>query len=377
MSAIDKLLQMMVERGASDFHLSSGTIPRFRLHGHMTPVEGMKEAPQEVVRQLLNEIIPEKNKVEYAEKNDSDFAYELSGIGRFRVNLFTDNKGMGAVIRHIPSKILSFQDLKLPPVVKKFCELTKGLVLVTGPTGSGKSTTLASMVDYINDTRPDHIITVEDPIEFVHANKKCLVNQREIRSHTNSFKNALRAALREDPDMVLVGELRDLETTEIALETAETGHLVFGTLHTNTAVGTVDRIINQFSPDRQQQIRMMLAESLKGVITQTLLKKADGKGRVAALEILCITPGVSNNIREGKTHQIPSSMQTGKKFGMQLLNEELARLVKERVVASEEAYAKSVDKDDMAARLRTLGIEMALPIQPVPGGSAAGGATAA
>ncbi|MDB5039020.1 MAG: pilT 3 [Bacteriovoracaceae bacterium] len=358
MASIDRLLQMMIEKKASDLHLSSLTVPRFRLHGEMKPVEAMKEVPPESLQQLIDEISPETNKAEFLEKNDTDFAYEIQGLARFRVNVFRDRKGVGAVFRQIPAKILSFDDLNLPAVCKKFCSLSKGLVLVTGPTGSGKSTTLAAMIDHINESRSDHIITIEDPVEFVHPNKKCLVNQREIRTHTKGFKSALRAALREDPDIVLVGELRDLETTEIAIETAETGHLVFATLHTNTAISTIDRIINQFPADRQQQIRMMLAEALKGVVAQTLLKKADGSGRIAALEIMSVTSAISNNIREGKTHQIPSAMQTGKKFGMQLLNDDLARLVKEKLVTPEDAVFKCVDKEDMIGKLKIMGIDL-------------------
>ena len=262
-------------------------------------------------RTLLQPIMPEKNASEFAARHDTDFAYEIPGLARFRANVFVDRKGPGAVFRVIPSKILTAEQLGLSPHILQLCQLTKGLVLVTGPTGSGKSTTLCAMVDYINRNRDDHIITIEDPIEFVHENQKCLINQREVGTHTDSFKGALRAALREDPDIVLVGEMRDLETVAIAIETAETGHLVFGTLHTTTAASTVDRIIDQFPADRQAQIRVMLSESLRGVISQTLCRKIGG-GRVAALEVLIVTSAVSNLIREGKTFQIPSMMQVGK-----------------------------------------------------------------
>jgi twitching motility protein PilT len=357
MAAIDKVLQIMIEKKASDLHLCSDVIPRLRLHGEMVPLENMKEPNSEVILKLINEIAPEKNRKEFEVKNDTDFAYELTDIGRFRVNVFRDRKGAGAVFRQIPTRTPTFDELKLPQGIKRFCALSKGLVLVTGPTGSGKSTTLAAMIDYINATRPDHIITIEDPVEFVHQNKKCLINQREVRTHTDGFKSALRAALREDPDIVLVGEMRDLETTEIAIETAETGHLVFGTLHTNTAVATIDRIINQFPADRQSQIRTMLADALKGVVAQTLLKRCDSPGRVAAHEIMASTPAISNCIREGKNHQIASAIQTGKKFGMQLLNDDLARLVKEKIVAPEDAYFKCVDKDDMVQKLKIMGID--------------------
>ena len=267
-----------------------------------------------------------------------------------------DRKGPGAVFRVIPSKILTAEQLGLSPHILQLCGLTKGLVLVTGPTGSGKSTTLCAMVDYINRNRDDHIITIEDPIEFVHENQKCLINQREVGTHTDSFKGALRAALREDPDIVLVGEMRDLETVAIAIETAETGHLVFGTLHTTTAASTVDRIIDQFPTDRQSQIRVMLSESLRGVISQTLCRKIGG-GRIAALEVLIVTSAISNLIREGKTFQIPSMMQVGKALGMVGLNDALMELVTKKLVAPEEAYAKSVDRMSFEGLLKRAGID--------------------
>jgi twitching motility protein PilT len=300
--------------------------------------------------------MPGKNREEFARRHDTDFAYELAGVARFRANVFMDRKGSGAVFRVIPSKILTAADLGLSPHILQLCRLNKGLVLVTGPTGSGKSTTLCAMVDYINQNRSEHIITIEDPIEFVHENRKCLVNQREVHTHTESFRDALRAALREDPDILLVGELRDLETVAIAIETAETGHLVFGTLHTTTAASTVDRIIDQFSSDRQSQIRTMLAESLRGVIAQTLCKKIGG-GRVAALEVLIVTSAVSNLIREGKTFQLPSIMQVGKAQGMVTLNDSLMNLVTKKLVAPEEAYAKSVDKSGFEGLLKRAGVD--------------------
>ncbi|HWZ26973.1 MAG TPA: PilT/PilU family type 4a pilus ATPase, partial [Gemmatimonadales bacterium] len=293
---------------------------------------------------------------------DTDFAYELSGTARFRCNVFADRNGIGAVFRLIPSKILSFKDLSLPDTIKKLCFLQKGLVLVTGPTGSGKSTTLAALIDFINEHRTDHIITIEDPIEFVHENKQCLITQRQVHVHTESFKSALRAALREDPDIVLVGEMRDLETIAIALETAETGHLVFGTLHTTTAPSTVDRIIDQFPADRQAQIRIMLSESLKGVIAQTLCKKIGG-GRVAAREILLTTPAISNLIREGKTFQIPSIIQTSKKLGMITLNDALLELVEKKQVEPDEAYMKAVEKTGFAAQLKSKGFKLSIPAE--------------
>ena len=357
MAAIDSFLEFMIQNKASDFHMSSGVDPKFRVDGDIMGLEDQPALQPDQVRALIEEIMPEKNKQEFAEISDTDFAYEIPGLARFRVNVFMDQRGIGAVLRQIPAKILSADDLKLPEVVRSFCELTKGLVVVTGPTGSGKSTTLAAMIDLINTTRSDHIITIEDPVEFVHQNKRCLINHREVHRHTSSFRRALRAALREDPDIVLVGEMRDLETVEIAIETAETGHLVFGTLHTNTAPSTIDRIIDQFSADRQSQIRAMLSESIKGVVAQVLLKKKGG-GRVAGLEILVVNPAVSNLIREGKTHQIPSIMQTGQKYGMQLLTDHLLKLVKDGIVEPREAWLKSVEKQDFEIRLRQAGFEL-------------------
>ena len=356
MAKIDQLLKFMVKAGASDLHLSSNCLPKLRIDGDMRSVSGEKsdELTSSQVHALLEEIVPDRNKDEFDHTRDTDFAYAIEGIGRFRVNVFNDLNGTGAVFRFIPQKIMSLEDLNMPPVFKELCALSKGLVLVTGPTGSGKSTTLAAMVDYVNRQRQDHIVTIEDPVEFVHQNNKCLINQREVRTHTDSFQKALRAALRQDPDIILVGELRDLETTEIAIETAETGHLVFGTLHTSTSASTVDRIIDQFPVEGQAQIRTMLASSLKGVICQNLLKRI-GKGRVAAMEILVVNAAVANNIREGKTHQIPSAIQTGKRLGMQLLNSHLLELVQNKIVAPEEAYLKAADKDDIASKLRSAG----------------------
>jgi twitching motility protein PilT len=323
----------------------------------MIPLEpGAQPLTAEDVVRLLHPIVPGANRMEYAKRHDSDFAYEVPGLARFRGNIFTDRKGMAAVFRIVPSTIRTAEQLELSPTILQFCELRKGLVLVTGPTGSGKSTTLAALIDYINRTRSEHIVTIEDPIEFVHTNQRCLVNQREVHTHTRSFKTALRAALREDPDIVLIGEMRDLTTVSIALETAETGHLVFGTLHTSTAATTVDRIIDQFPADRQSQIRVMLSESLKGVIAQTLLRKVGG-GRVAALEVLVVNAAVSNLIREGKTFQIPSMMQVGKSFGMVTLNDALFNLVKAGTVTAEEAYSKAVDRAAFDTMLARAGIE--------------------
>ncbi len=359
MAEIDKYLMMMVEHGASDLHFCSGCKPMFRKDGSIVRLRDDEVNPQRA-KTMLYEIMPKRNEDEYNQTDDTDFAYELTGYGRYRVNVFTDHRGPCGIFRLIPSSVLTLEQLQLPEGVKRFCTLIKGLVLVTGPTGSGKSTTLAAMLDHVNKNRDEHIITIEDPVEFVHQNHRCLVNQREVHTHTDSFKAALRAALREDPDIVLVGEMRDLETTHIAIETAETGHLVFGTLHTTTAVSTVDRLIDQFPPDQQQQIRIMLAATLKGVVAQNLLKKRGG-GRVAALEVLIVNQAVSMLIREGKSSQIMSIMQTARKEGMTLLNQELTRLVKAGVVDPEEAYMKCADKPDLVKNLEAIGISFSPP----------------
>ena len=354
---IDRLFHVMCGMKASDLHISSGMPPLVRKDGEIRPLEeGSSPLSAREIERLLDPIMPEKNAAEFQRRHDTDFAYEIAGLARFRANVFMDRKGRGAVFRVIPSKILTAEDLGLSPFILQLCRLNKGLVLVTGPTGSGKSTTLCGMIDYINRNRSDHIITIEDPIEFVHENKQCLMNQREVHTHTDSFKDALRAALREDPDIILVGEMRDLETVAIAIETAETGHLVFGTLHTTTAASTVDRVIDQFPTDRQSQIRIMLSESLKGVIAQTLCKKIGG-GRVAALEVLIVTSAVSNLIREAKTFQIPSMMQVGKAVGMVTLNDALMELVTKKLVEPQEAYLKSVDKNGFEGLLKRAGID--------------------
>jgi twitching motility protein PilT len=347
---IDELFRQMVEIRASDLHIASGNVPMVRHDGEMKPMPGRSALTALEVEKLLMPIAPERNREEFARRNDTDFAYEIDGLSRFRCNYFLDRKGMGAVFRVIPSKILTAEEMGLSKEVLDLCFLNKGLVLVTGPTGSGKSTTLTALIDHINRHRTDHIITIEDPIEFVHENQKCLVNQRQVGEHTDSFKDALRAALREDPDVVLIGEMRDLETVAIAIETAETGHLVFGTLHTSSAATTVDRIVDQFPADRQAQIRTMLASSLKGVISQTLCRKVGG-GRVPALEVMICTQAIQNLIREAKIFQIPSVMQTSKKQGMSLMNDALADLVRKGVILREEAMAKAVDRNGLAAML--------------------------
>jgi twitching motility protein PilT len=343
MPQIDQFLKVLVEQGGSDLHLSTGSPPVIRVHGHMQRVKFRDLTPKDM-EALVYEIMEEDWRARFLDTLDFDFAYEIQELARFRVNVFWQRKGLAAVLRTIPSKILTAKQLGLPDAILKFTMLTKGLVLVTGPTGSGKSTTLAAMVDHINETRADHILTVEDPIEFVHPNKKCLVNQREIGTNTRSFANALRAALREDPDVILVGEMRDRETIELGITAAETGHLVFGTLHTNSAPKTVDRIIDVFPADQQDQIRAMLAESLKGVVSQVLLRKKGGKGRAAAQEIMVGTSAISNLIRENKIHQIPSMIQTGKKDGMQLLDQHILEFLMSDQVDPEEAYMKANNK---------------------------------
>ncbi len=352
---IDSLLHAMIEHSASDLHLSAGNPPVMRIHGEMHFATNKPSFSSAEIDALVREIMTEKAQADFAELRDADFAYEVHGLARFRVNVFEDRRGVGAVLRQIPIEIRTVEELGLPKACLDLCYLSKGLVLVTGPTGSGKSTSLAAMIDYINKNRSDHIITIEDPVEFVHPNQRCLVNQREVGSNTKSFKNALRAALREDPDIVLVGELRDLETIAIAIETAETGHLVFGTLHTTTAVSTVDRVIDQFPADRQAQIRVMLSESLKGVVAQGLCKKIGG-GRVAAHEILLGTTAVASLIRDGKTFQIPSIMQTSKNVGMVTMNDSLFALVQKRLVEPKEAYLKAVDKSGLLGMFKSAGL---------------------
>lgn len=359
MAEIDKYLKLMAEHNASDFHLCTDCKPTFRKDGTIVKLRE-DEVDMHRAKALLYEIMPQRNEDEFNQCNDTDFAYELEGYGRYRVNVFMDHKGICGVFRLIPSRISTIDDLGLPESIRRFCHLSKGLVLVTGPTGSGKSTTLAAMIDYINKMRTEHIITIEDPIEFVYPNIRCLINQREVHLHTKSFSAALRAALREDPDIVLIGEMRDLETTHIAIEMAETGHLVFGTLHTTTAISSLDRLIDQFPADQQSQIRTMLASTLKGVVAQNLLRRREG-GRLAALEVLVVNQAVAALIRDSKHSQIMSIMQTAKKEGMTLLNQELARLVKLRTVEADEAYLKAVDKLDLLKQFEAAGIEFDAP----------------
>jgi twitching motility protein PilT len=349
-AAMEVLLRVLVDSGASDLHLRSGEPPLLRRHGELVR-ESQAAIPAERLEPMLLAIMTPREVSEYREGGDTDWAYEIEGLARFRCNAARDRHGPMAVFRIIPTTVRTADEMGLSREVQNLCYLTKGLVVVTGPTGSGKSTTLAALVDLINRTRTDHIITIEDPIEFVHQSKKCLVTQRQVGLHTRSFKHALRAALREDPDIILVGEMRDLETVSIAIETAETGHLVFGTLHTTTAASTIDRIIDQFPADRQSQVRVMLSESMRGVLAQTLCRKIGG-GRVAAREVLLSIPAVSNLIREGKTFQIPSIMQTNRKVGMITLNDALIELVDGKQVEPREAYMKAVDKTGFATLLK-------------------------
>ncbi len=343
MAKIDAFFKLMNEQGASDLHLISGQPPALRIRGDIERVK-YKVLDSDDLRSMLYEITPEHKVKTFEETGDVDFAYEIPGLARYRANFFMQRRGVGAVFREIPSTIMTAEQLGLPPVLSKLASLPRGLVLVTGPTGSGKSTTLASIIDVANRNRKDHIITVEDPIEFVHQSRGCIVNHREVGLHTESFSSALRGALREDPDIILVGEMRDLETISLAVEAASTGHLVFSTLHTSSAWKTVDRVIEVFPSSEQPLIRSTLADGLRAVVSQTLFKRVDKKGRVVALEILIANPAVRNLIREAKTHQIPSMIQTGKKYGMILLDDYIMELFQKRQISAEEAYAKANEK---------------------------------
>jgi twitching motility protein PilT len=348
MAQIDQLFKVMIAQNASDLHLSSGAPPFLRIHGEMTKLEH-PALNTEAVQALVFEILTEKQKKNFVENWELDCSYAVKGLGRFRCNVFMQRRGMGAVFRVIPENIKTIQELGLPPIIERLLDVPRGLILVTGPTGSGKSTTLAAMLHTINMTRKEHILTIEDPIEFVHENRMCLINQREVSSHTKSFANALKAALREDPDIMLVGEMRDLETISLAITAAETGHLVFGTLHTNSAAKTVDRVIDAFPEAQQAQIRVMLAESLRGVISQTLFPRHDRPGRVAALDIMINTFAVANLIREGKTFQLPSVMQTSASEGMMTFEAHLKTLVADGKVTAEamnEFLGKAVKKPE-------------------------------
>ena len=343
MAKIDAFFKVMHEQGASDLHLIAGQQPVIRIRGDMERIK-YHSLDNDELRAMLYEITPEHKIKQFEETGDVDFAYEILDLARYRANFFQQKYGLGAVFREIPSKILTCEALGFPSVIKKLATLPRGLVLVTGPTGSGKSTTLAAIVDEANRTRKDHIITIEDPIEFVHESKSCIVNHREVGLHTKSFSAALRGALREDPDIILVGEMRDLETISLAVEAASTGHLVFATLHTTSAPKTIDRIIEVFPANEQMQIRSTLADGIRAIIGQVLFKRIDRQGRCVALEILIATPAARNLIREAKTFQIPSVIQTGKKYGMQLLDDSIMELLNKGWIGSDEAYTKSNDK---------------------------------
>ena len=347
---IDDLLKRLVQEGGSDLHLSAGQKPRWRIDGSIRVIAGYNELGANEVFDLLKPIMRRDSIENFDKTGDEDFAYSMDEQSRFRINLLKDNNGVSAVFRHIPNTIFSLQDLGMPDILRKWADMPKGLILVTGPTGSGKSTTLAAIIDYINRTRECHILTIEDPIEFVHKSKNSLVNQREVNVHTKTFSRALKAALREDPDVVLVGEMRDLETISMAVETANTGHLVLATLHTSTAMSTVNRIVDQFPAESQEQIRTALADNLIGVCCQTLCKKIGG-GRVAALEVLNMDYAMGNMIREGKTHMLASAMITGSAKGNKILNDDLIRLIKTGKITKEEAYMHSVDISDLQRKI--------------------------
>ena len=351
MAQIDAFFKLMNEQGASDLHMVSGQQPVLRIRGEMERVK-YKVLENDDLKAMLYEIVAEDKVKLFEETGDVDFGYEIPGLARYRGNLFMQKYGIAAVFREIPSEILTCEQLGLPKVIRKLASLPKGLVLVTGPTGSGKSTTLAAIVDEVNKTRKDHILTVEDPIEFVHRSQNCIVNHREVGTHTASFGAALRGALREDPDIILVGEMRDLETISLAMEAAMTGHLVFGTLHTLNAMKTVDRVIEIFPSNQQAQVRSTLADSLKAVVSQNLFKRVDVKGRCAALEILIATPAVRNLIREGKTYQIASAMQTGKKYGMQTLDDAIMEVLQKGWISPDDAYVNCIEKSKFVTFLK-------------------------
>ena len=342
------LLTIMIERGASDLHITTGTPPQIRLHGKLAPLTQFERLTPQDTQRLAYSVLNEAQKQKFEEDNELDLSFGIQGLARFRCNVYRQRGAVAAAIRVIPIKIRSFDELGLPPVVEQLADRPKGLILVTGPTGSGKSTTLAAMVDKINNERSEHIMTIEDPIEFVHLHKKCLVNQREVFSDTQSFKNALKYILRQDPDVVLVGEMRDLETISAALTIAETGHLTLGTLHTNSCAQTINRIIDVFPNTQQSQVRAQLSLVLEGVLSQQLIPTADGRGRVMALEIMVTTPAIRNLIREEKIHQIYSALQAGQKFGMQTMNQSLIELVQKRRISREEALNRSMLPEELS-----------------------------
>src|SRR5213082_946354 len=346
--SLSELLHKLSELAGSDLHVTTGTPPLVRVHGQIRPLDGYHPLTSSETKQLAYSVLTDAQKHRFEENMELDFSFGVKGLSRFRANIFNQRGAVGAVFRAIPYEIKTFEELGLPPVVKELCNKPRGLVLVTGPTGSGKSTTLAAVIDKINKERHDHILTIEDPIEFLHNHKNCVVNQREVAADTHSFWHALRTALRQDPDVVLVGEMRDLETIEMALRIAETGHLTFATLHTNSAYSTINRIIDVFPAEQQSQIRTQLSLVLEGILCQSLLPKASGDGRVMALEILAPNAAIRNLIREDKIHQIYSMMQTGQdKFGMQTFNQSLATLYQKRLISIESAMERSSNADEL------------------------------
>ena len=343
---LHRALQILVECNGSDLHISAGAAPQVRLRGDLRSLNGYEPLDPDSVQRALYAILTQKQRDAFEQDLELDFSYAVTGVARFRVNFFRQRGSIGAVFRVIPYEIKSLEQLTMPAAVSSFASMARGLVLVTGPTGSGKSTTLAALIDLVNRTRLDHIVTVEDPIEFLHHNKACLINQREVGSDTHSFATALKHVLRQDPDIILVGEMRDLETISVALTAAETGHLVFATLHTQDAAQTIDRVIDVFPPHQQQQVRVQLAGALQGVVCQTLCKTVDGRGRAVAVEVMFATPAIRNLIREGKTHQIYSSMQSGAQHGMQTLDQHLAQLVRENRIGFEQGLEKCHNVED-------------------------------
>jgi twitching motility protein PilT len=356
MARIDAFFRLMHAQGASDLHLSAGCVPCLRIRGDLEPVKYHELGTDELMT-MLAEVAPANKFQQFEQTGDVDFAYELAGVGRFRANFFRQSNGVSAVFREIPSRIMTIEQLGLPAVTRRFAMLEKGLVLVTGPAGSGKSTTLAAIIDYCNKNRRDHIVTIEDPIEFKHARVNCIVNHREVGLHTRSFATALRGALREDPDIIMIGEMRDLETISLALEAAATGHLVLATLHTQSAMKTIDRIIDAFPTNAREQVRTTLADTLKGVLAQTLFKRVDTRGLAAAIEVLVGTPACANLIREGKTHQLTSVIQTGRKLGMQTLDEAIEELLARQRISPEEAFEKSIQKERFVPYLTSVPAE--------------------
>jgi len=345
--ALSELLRKMIEQGGSDLHITTNSAPMVRVHGVLRPLEYPELSPAET-KQLAYSVLTDAQKHRFEESLELDFSFGIKGLSRFRANIFNQRGAVGAVFRSIPYEIRTFEELSLPPVIEKLCEKPRGLILVTGPTGSGKSTTLAAMIDKVNRDRHEHIITVEDPIEYLHGHKGCIINQREVHADTHTFANALRAALRQDPDVVLIGEMRDLETTETALRIAETGHLTFATLHTNSAASSINRIIDIFPSGQQAQIRTQLSMVLEGIVTQALLPKANGQGRALAMEVLVPNAAIRNLVREDKIHQIYSMMQTGQdKFGMQTFNQSLASLYFKKQITLEMAIARSSNQDEL------------------------------